>query len=245
MKRIIEIDNKKYECTPITHGEGSNATCYLLDNNKVLKVYHNDLSEYNKVSITNFEPLLNIKSDTFMFPEEVFINNDDIVTGYIYPFVNGETLVDTEEDILISDFLNKLDEVYNNIEEISKEGVFTCEMGPKNIIFNDKFYIIDTDAYFVIKALPYEVCLGHNISIFNTSILDFIVRNEKIDQDLFTFINKNQLLRLLWEEMTSKENAKPLLKEFIFELKQSMEEEYDTNIDTFNDFHKTFKRVRK
>lgn len=245
MKKIIEINNKKYECTPITHGIGSNATCYLLDNNKVLKVYRSDLSEYNMVDITNFEPLLNIKNNTFMFPEEIFTNDEGTVTGYIYSYVEGETLIDKDEDILIEDFINKLDEVYKDISEISKEGVFTCEMGPRNIIFSDKFYIIDIDNYFVIKALPYEVCLSHNISIFNSSILDYIVRNEKIDQDLFTFINKNQLLRLLWEEMTSKENAKPLLKEFIIELKTTIEDDYNLDIDTFNDFHKAFKRVRK
>lgn len=245
MKKIIEINNEKYESTPLKNGKGSNATCYLLEENKVLKIYHDNLSEYNKVHSMNFEPLLNIKNNTFIFPEKLFVNKDGVVLGYISPFIEGETLLDNSNDIKLYDFINGLDEAYKDISKISKEGVFTCEMGPRNIIFNNKFYIIDTDTYFVIKALSYDVCLSHNISIFNTSILDYIVRNEKIDQDLFTFINRNDTLRLLWEEMTSRENAKPLLKEFIIELKSSLEYEYKADIETFNDFYKVFKRVRK
>lgn len=245
MKKIIEIMGKKYECSPIKNGEGSNATCYLLDNGKVLKVYHNDLSEYNVVYATNFEPLLDVRNNTFIFPEQLFINDEDVVIGYISPFIEGETLLDNPNDILIDEFVDKLDKVYEDISQISERRVFTCEMGPKNIIFNDRFYIIDTDTYFIVNSLPYEVCLSHNISIFNASILDYIVRNEKINQDLFAFINKNQVLRLLWEEMTSRENAKPLLKEFIEELRTSLSDEYGTDIETFNDFYQVFKRVRK
>lgn len=245
MKKIIEINNERYECIPIKNGEGSNATCYLLDSNKVLKIYHENLSEYNKVHSVNFEPLLNIKNNTFIFPEKLFVNKEGEVLGYISPFIEGDTLLDNPNDIKIYDFINNLDNVYEDISKISKEGVFTCEMGPKNIIFNNKFYIIDTDTYFVIKALSYDVCLSHNISIFNASILDYIVRNEKIDQDLFTFINRNDNLRFLWEEMTSRENAKGLLKEFIISLKSDLEYEYKTNIETFSDIYKVFKRVRK
>lgn len=245
MKTVIELNNEKFICKRLTHGEGTNSICYLLNNDKVLKIYHNNLSDYNVVYEENLIPLLNIESETFAFPEKIFTNDDGIVTGYIYPYIKGETLTYSDKSPYIIDFINKLDLVYEDILSISNKGIFTCEMGPKNIIFNDKFNIIDTDTYFIIKSIPKEVCLSHNIAIFNQSILDYIIRKEKIDQNLFTYINNNEFLRILWEQMTSKDSAKPLLKEFIYELKRDLEDMYNYNIETFDDIHKVFRKVRK
>ena len=245
MKAVVEINNEKFVCTKIEHGEGSNSTCYLLNDDKVLKIYHSDILDYNVVYEENLAPLLEIKNGTFIFPERMFTNDEGIVTGYISPCIKGETLVDSSDSPLIKDFVEQIDSVYQDILSISKKGVFTCEMGAKNIIFNGKFYIIDTDTYFIINSIPEQMCLSHNLAMFNESILDYIVRQEKIDQNLFAFINKNSVLRTLWIDMTSKEDAKPLLKEFICELKSELESIHNTDIETFDDFHKVFRRVRR
>lgn len=239
MIKIVRINGQKFICYPLKNGEGKYAKCYLTEDSKTLKVYHPYLKDDEKYYEESLRPFEGIKNDTFAFPEQLFVE-DGTVLGYIYKYIKGKTLANNK-DINIELFTSMLSKIYSDIEEISKRKIFTSDMGPKNIIFNGKFNIIDTDNYFILDCLDAESCLNSNIAIFNQSILDYMLRNSKINNNLLSFIYTNFSRDMIYE-LTRQDNPSSALKKFIEELVYSLEKETNSKIKTFNDIHKSLVR---
>lgn len=144
---IKDVDRRKNNLKLI--GVGTTARCYKLKDGSVLKlfkknynanllltkeIFNEDLSRFN--TITN---------DTFIGPEACIIDNDKIV-GYIYPYVEGCSLKQIDNNIKLRDIFKNYEKLLIDTKEISDKNFRLFDIHNGNIIYSNGFLrIIDLD----------------------------------------------------------------------------------------------------
>ena len=179
-------------------GEGSQGICYLDKNNKLIyKIYHeffNEcMSDYNYNNIMQFS---NIKNNTYIFPKDV-IEVDDKIVGYIEPYVNSKDLSSINPlKISLDKLITNINNARIDIERISENGILTYDV-MYNILYKNKFNVIDTDEY-VIKDIDSTVLFERNKQIFDYAIYNFL-----IDGYFEEFVNSYKLLKEMYNDKES------------------------------------------
>ena len=176
-------------------GEGSQGICYLDKNNKLIyKIYHeffNEcMSDYNYNNIMQFS---NIKNNTYIFPKDV-IEVDDKVVGYIEPYVNSKDLSSINPlKISLDKLITNINNARIDIERISEYGIQTYDV-MYNILYKNKFNVIDSDEY-VIKDIDPSILIERNNNNFDYAIYNFL-----IDNYFEEFVNSYRELRGMYKD---------------------------------------------
>lgn len=175
-------------------GFGAQGICYLDKNTSlVYKIYNGFFDGYklhcNYVDIMKFS---NIKNNTYIFPKDVIWVNDRIA-GYIEHYVNSKDLFNINPfRVSLDKLIYNISKVKNDIEIISENGVLTYDV-MYNIIYKNKFNIIDTDEY-VVKDIDPSLLMERNNYNFDYAIYNFLVDNIFDD-----FVNSYKILRNMYK----------------------------------------------
>ena len=130
-------------------GSGREGTCFLLDDNSVIKLLYSD---YYSDYALQFK---DIESPTFVFPKNcAFVK--DYVRAIIMEYVQGDSLSKHKPIEQRIDLLgDKLQILTDSLDDISSKGILVKDFHCGNVIYNDnEFKVIDT--------LPYLYLHGNN-----------------------------------------------------------------------------------
>lgn len=202
-------------------GEGSQGKCYL-DNGLVYKIFYDYDSGYKEDDIIRFSDVIN---STVIWPKDIIIVNNKIV-GYISKYCNADNLYKIDPLGVNLDILeSSIDKVYKDIDIITNKDVRMYDVR-YNILYNNKFYIIDT--------LEYGnrfVDIIDNRDGFDKEIMLFLVDNYFND-----FVSSNKILNEMYMEYGV--SSLSFLKEF----RNSLSEYLDRDIVYLRDAKKLVKR---
>lgn len=157
---------------------GSQGECYKIGNS-VYKIFtqfiydDNDNIEYNKKNILQFS---NIKNDTYIWPTDV-IMVDDMVVGYITPYVKAKSLCKINPLLIsLSKFEKSLQKAKNDVKIISDNGVSTFDVCYNVMYGINGFKIIDSMEY-SLSDQDSNKLFEHNLFNLSYEIKMFLVDN--------------------------------------------------------------------
>lgn len=214
-------------------GEGSQGICYLDRSNKlVYKIYHDFFDgyaiDYNYNHIAQFSI---IDNNTYIFPKDV-IEVDNKVVGYIEPYVNSKDLSSINPLMINLDKLIKnIDNVRSDIEIISEYGIQTYDV-TYNVLYKNKFNIIDSDEY-VIKDIDPSILIERNNYNFDYAIYLFLVNNY-FDE----FVNSYKVLKEMYQDKICDVTI------FIEVLKKYLSEYIGDEVNKLNDAKECMNKVK-
>ena len=218
-------------------GMGSCGECFLNPKtNQVFKIfnqffeeeegfsYEEEYAEYDEKEILRFA---NIKAPSFIFANNIITVNGHIV-GYISKYANAKRLNQINPLIISLEKLKRaILEVYNSLQIVSNEGIKTYDM-MYNILYHNKFYIIDQDEYSY-NDMDNKKLYNYNRANFDQEIYYFLIEaylDEFINQDarlkemfgnrevdVLTFISELQskLSERVQKPVSKLSDAKPVL----------------------------------
>lgn len=175
---------------------GSMGSCYLRKkDNYVLKIFRSfeeddDFDDFTENNIMQFS---NIKNNTYIWPTDI-IKCNNIIIGYIMPYVNALDLNEVNPlYINLNKLNNRILDVKKDIKIISENGVSTYDV-MYNILYNNKFYIIDKDEYSFTDKNP-SILEKHNNHVFDQGIYYFL-----IDSVFESIVNDNKILKDIYKD---------------------------------------------
>lgn len=209
-------------------GEGSFGRCYLTDDFRVLKIF--TIAKFiNKID----ERLIGIKNDTYVFYDS-FLKNEYEKLGIYERYIPGKSL--DKQDISYSLLINAIDKAYSDTDDLSYQGIETCDVLPRNMIYYNGIKIIDTDFY---NASSSDKLLkASNIQRFNQGIEALIIPDDDIPKMLLN--NKN--LNELWLQTMESLDDNRTLKEFLICLRDECMKNKNEKIDTAWGMYRTLSR---
>lgn len=179
-------------------GSGSHGECYLDKNtNKVYKIFNQYVDELDDDWKFNFtkENLLkfsNIENNTYIFPLDVIIVEDEIV-GYICDYACGNSLFKTNPlEVNLDNFSYAISNSLNDIQIISLSGVKTFDVTYNTIYGDDGIKIIDCDDY-SFSNMDKDSLFRTNCDNFNYEIIHFFIEGY-FDE----FISNSPLLKMMF-----------------------------------------------
>ena len=179
-------------------GSGTQGVCYYNPkNNKVYKIFHQFFDEDDDIEYHVFyeEKVLlrfsNIRNNTFIWANDIISVNGEVV-GYIVPYVNANNLykcnpLTVDLDGLVSSIIG----ARGDLDIISNHHILTYDM-MYNVLYGDKFYIIDHDDY-VYSDKDSTLIRRLNYENFDMEIYYFLV-----DGLFQKFVNENKILSELY-----------------------------------------------
>ena len=189
----------KYLLKSIPIGIRTSAVCFLMPNQKILKIYYSPY--YKKVLsqkediISYFQLLSDISNDTYIGPEEVIIINNECF-GYIYPYIKGKTLHSIKNVITPKDILNKYPKLEEDTKKISEHLFLLSDLHDRNIILNHIINVIDLDRGNIKQDFSVNDIYNCNLADINKTFI-YSLFNTNFDQ-ILEFYNPdiNKLYRL-------------------------------------------------
>lgn len=210
-------------------GESSEGICKRFNNRKVIKLF-NELSneEYEKDQILKYKKLKNL---TYIFADKVFYI-DNILSGYIPAYSPLENLINIDRNkINFNEIIKGSKQVEIDTKHLSEKGIEVYDVLFNILYKNGKFNIIDTCSYFD-SELELEKLYNTNISIFNYSVLEFIIKDT-----FYEFVFSSKELKEFYNYV---ENGESII-DFLRLLKQRLSEFCDKEITTVKSAKKAIK----
>ena len=208
------VDARKYLLSSKYIGMGFTAKCFLLKDGRLLKLYHKD--SYNKYMtfkrhddmIGFLNKLSKISNDTFIGPNGVLINEQEEVIGYFMDYKKAATLKKINRYVNIQEIISALPKLEEDTLQINESKYRIFDMHLRNILFNNKFYIIDLDGGNFCDYISKSGC-NYNLRDLCLIIIDGIFYNNDSDiklsfynqelNDLYDDININGNINSLYE----------------------------------------------
>lgn len=196
-------------------GMGYTAICFLMNNGKAFKLYIETFNKRNMFNcmenpIDHFSKINEIKNDTYIVPDELILKNGKVV-GYIYDYINGKTLkkMNYSLDLLI----NSYDRLIYDTYEVSDKGFDLFDVHDKNILFDNKFRIIDLDKG-EFKEYGTEKIFKSNMSEINKTIIYNVFSEPRYKEIRFFDQDRKELFnQSLYEDVYK-------MKELLIDLKK-------------------------
>lgn len=231
---IVNEVPDEYKYTYI--GTGCSGRCYITKDGDVYKEFnHNLISSYFLKIFTE------VKCDSIVFPKElVYLKeiNDDHLIGYKMDYVRGTLLKDLEyQNISITDYINALDKVENDIKDISlKSSIQIDDINPGNVIYTKEkeFKIIDTDFYSCSYSESPLYVYKSNLREWGNLVLSIIGYNYPFE---------DYKLNIMFESCIFNGKVKP--SHIIYELYNRLNQRVDYPIETLEDYNKNLKLLKK
>jgi len=166
--KITEVNNLyKYLIGAVPIGFGTTAVCFLMRNNKVLKVYYS--ISLKNIMMSKFEILDEIGNDSYITPEEVLIK-DNLCIAQIYPYIKAKTLNKINKNT-ISELLINYDKLKKDTKYVSDRNFLLGDLHRKNILFNGSYYVIDLDKGYTEERYSENTIYSLNMRKINETIL--------------------------------------------------------------------------
>lgn len=233
--KVINIKSiLPYISLSIPIGLGTSAVCFLMSNNKVLKLYINTYLKYELFHTFNMEEhlicLSKVSNDSYIGPEEILIKNNKVI-GYIYSYVPGKVLKKLPDDIKLEHFIKAYEKLYKDTILISNKNYIIQDLHQKNIIFNNYFNVIDLDKGYLDGSNKEKIFIKNMASI-NKTIINSIFglkffeylhfQDDKLDDlyNLSLYENSElfyELLERLFHNNLNKKEVKEKTKIYIHE----------------------------
>ena len=210
-------------------GLGSQGVCYYnpYDNN-VYKIYHqffddivdeDFIVEYKQEDILRFS---DIKNSTFIWPNDVVRVKDEVV-GFKSKFVKARPLHKMNPLLINLDkFKKSIENARKDIDIISDRNVLTYDV-MYNILYGDKFYVVDQDEYTFTDGDKAEL-KNYNKANFDIELYYFLV-----DGVFQQFVDDNKVLKEMYD---GKEAG---ILEFLKLFRKSLSENVGRDITRLND----------
>ncbi len=212
-------------------GKGAYATCYLTDDNEVIKLYD---------SILKGKPLINIENDTYVFPYKISYDINGNIIFSLMPFIRGRSI--NKETIAIDKIISGIDKIYQDTDKLSESNIIIVDVNGKNILYNstnNKFNIIDTDFFYYNEDFSYSKLTTMNTRHLNSAFIYETINDSK---DIDTLITKSHCLYQIYSSMEKTSDNK-LLKEYLITLKQFLEDRLSKDIVTLSDMKKAVRKL--
>ena len=189
--KIIEVDKLlPYVKNSYPIGMGMTAICFKKSDNKVLKIFKKNEFSSHLIKEPNFLDKMikigNLTNDTFVGPDTI-LTYEGCVVGYLYPYVDAPLLAELSSKTKLKELFLNYDKLLIDTKKISDDGLRLFDLHCKNILFDDKFHIIDLDKsnFYDDKDFNYSL----NMSELFKNII-YQIYNTKQDE-LPRFLNKD------------------------------------------------------
>lgn len=173
-------------------GVGTTAVCFLMSDNRVLKVYRNTYLKRQLFELKNMKEhlkLLNkITNDSYIGPDEVLLKNNEVI-AYIYPYINSKTLSKISNGVTIYDLCENFDKLIDDTEKVSNYSFRLGDLHSKNILFNLYYHLIDLDKGYIEKDKDKSEINRENIRDITKTII-YSLFNIKYNEEI-CFYDKN------------------------------------------------------
>lgn len=149
-------------------GAGTTGFCFLLPNEKVVKIYYDSyrtrllFSRYGSKLMDFFKYIGSFSDENFYGPTEVLLKKDKII-GYIMDLSYGKTIRHMSGDIAIDDIERMVDILIKNVKEVSRRNLRIADTHQKNIMYSYIFRIIDLDDCYYCRNYSYEKLVQYNM----------------------------------------------------------------------------------
>ena len=195
---MIEYSNiDKYLTKNNFLDEGEEVSVYRL-NDKVIKIFHLErLSSIEKISCEGLEKLITLNLKCFNNPQELICEDGEIV-GYTEEYIE-------EDSFSPNSLLNSLDDIYNDITLLSRNGFVIQDLYYNYVSNEKKFKFIDMTSYKYYKTnneFLLNKILRDNINTVNIFIIGILYF------DAFRKGAKNERTKILEAVMFNEEKCK-------------------------------------
>lgn len=165
---------------------GSDVTCYLYENNQVIKLFEITCSHPEDKL---FIPHKIYGNNSYTFVNKVGINYNGLTICYTMPYIRGEKLnYNVFNELSIDNLLSYIDTYLTDTNTISKQGIYTHDSFITNILINHTgFHNIDP-IDFILSDEDASILEAKNNKIFFSNFWDFLLSKE-----VKTFCIKNKL----------------------------------------------------
>lgn len=152
---------------------------YLTQDKLILK----DMSDsYDPIYLSKKPNIImsdDLKLDSFIFPDELYVC-DDLIVGYKSKYFKGDIFEDIYSDINVKSLIKAREKFIEDLKIITNEGYFLFEL-PCNVLFNNKkLCAIDTLDY--IKKDNVE--LKENIELLDYGLIMRLQDHGLCDEDI-------------------------------------------------------------
>ena len=176
-------------------GSGGEGDVYLNASGEVLKCMK--LSSEPRYYSSSQDIIMedDMPLESFMFPKELFILNDQII-GYKSNYFQGNIIKNNSDSFIDPDTLIKArNRMIKDIEVLTSKGYYLFEL-PRNLLFNnERLCAIDTLDYRRIENVSLEI---------NTDILDYALALELGDYDESTSIDPHDNFDVVIQKIKTK-----------------------------------------
>ena len=195
---MIEYSNiDKYLTKNNFLDEGEEVSVYRL-NDKVIKIFHLErVSSIEKISCEGLEKLITLNLKCFNNPQELIYKDGEIV-GYTEEYIE-------EDSFSPNSLLNSLDDIYNDITLLSRNGFVIQDLYYNYVSNEKKFKFIDMTSYKYYKTnneFLLNKILRDNINTVNIFIIGILYF------DAFRKGAKNERTKILEAVMFNEEKCK-------------------------------------
>ena len=129
-------------------GIGTTAICYLMQDGNVIKVFRDTFNTRllfeRKDIFDHFVKLCDLGNESYIAPRELLVKDRKVI-AYTYPYVKAKTLLFLSKKTKVRDTLRNYNRLINDTKEISNMNYKLYDTTNRNILFNDRFNIIDID----------------------------------------------------------------------------------------------------
>ena len=191
MKRVeityLDKEIAKANCI----GSGVEAKCYKTIDNKVYKLYK-DKKIIRKITektlfnsdLDNFAALTNFSIQT----PEILLMKNDMIVGYTYPYIDGNTLSSINDKIKLLDYFKNYKRLLLDINKISSKGFYVRGIHNNNIIldYNNYYHIIDLDEGCFMMAACSDLLYNSNCHHISRSVINSLFNKDGFDEIFFS-----------------------------------------------------------
>lgn len=214
-------------------GSGAFGTCYLMPNGfEVYKLFDDTEIQYY-YDLKFFDHLLDVKNDSYVFPENLIYVKDKII-GYSMRYVFGQTLTNCFEKIKLSNLPKFISKLEIDTKKISDSFIKTSDIALRNTIVNKKgFYFIDTDDYLYSDWRTPDKVYEENQKQIRSMLMTEIAKNYS---EINLYIKEDKVMQFIMRTM--KNDSKASLVDFFVYLEILANKVADVPITTFSDLKK-------
>ncbi len=212
-------------------GQGQNAKCYLLrDQKHVYKQFKEPLELFD-LELERYQYFLDCINDSVCFPYKLNIKNN-VLYGYYLDYVLGKRLFTVFSSSILSLLAQHSLVLEKDIIDISKKHILMIDVHDQNILYNyHKLSVIDIDSY-QITNLPLLQLQKYNLNSYKEVILDLLESQ----------IVKSEDTKMLKEELLKYYKNNILASEMLYKISDLMVSLYGKDIQTVNDLNQLVKK---
>ena len=192
------------------------------------------LDEDKKQELMNFlEYILDIEAKNYVAPMTLY-RSEDRLYGYTIVKVPGKNLDHVSKRTKVSEFIERIDEMKETMRVLADKRVVLSDVNMSNIIYNKSFFLIDIDNSYIDYTHSKDIIYLSNMNKFYMDVVNTLISDmpEVLERDC-EFRERERLLGQGFNED---------YKEMLIFMKELLENYYNKEIVTINDFRKLTRR---